>query len=401
MKSKEKYKIIIILPIICLISIIFYLNYIKRVTVSISTNIEDAVSSNLKISNASKIHIDDYILKNLDENNREEIISEEIELEYITKYQNNNEIPKGEIKVIQEGRNGIQRITKKLIYDSNGNIEKEEQISATITKSSIDKIIQIGTGNKKSNHKILVGDKLTVNANRANVMLEANNNSNKLATILKGTEVVVLEINKNWYKISADNVKGWVENTYLIYSTEKYEDKNEINKTEKNNVLSDFNFSMPLNKPSGLTLNQFKKVLSDDKDVNNIFEENAEYFYYIESQYNINGIFVAAVGIHESGWGKSNIAKNKYNLFGYGAYDSNPYNGAYSFSNYSEAIDLIARVFVKYYLNPKGTKIYDGNIATGSYYSGNTLTDVNKKYATDKNWANAVYKHMKYLYEKL
>ncbi len=62
------------------------------------------------------------------------------------------------------------------------------------------------------------------------------------------------------------------------------------------------------------------------------------------------------MGIHESAWGTSKISKNKYNLFGYGAYDSNPYNGAYTFSNYSESIDLIARVLVKYYINPKELK---------------------------------------------
>ena len=87
-------------------------------------------------------------------------------------------------------------------------------------------------------------------------------------------------------------------------------------------------------------------------------------------------------------------------MFGYGAYDSNPYNGAYTFSNYSESIDLIARVLVKYYLNPKGTQIYDGEVATGKYYNGSTLSGVNKKYATDSNWANSVYKYMKYLYNK-
>ena len=158
---------------------------------------------------------------------------------------------------------------------------------------------------------------------------------------------------------------------------------------------------MSLNKPSGLSLEQFKKVLSDSKDTNKIFENNAEYFYYIEKQYNINGIFVAAVGIHESAWGTSKIATSKMNLFGYGAYDSNPYNGAYHFSNYSECIDLIARVFVKYYLNPKGTEIYGGEKAQGTYYNGATLSGVNTKYATDKNWANGVYNHMKYLYNKL
>lgn len=160
-------------------------------------------------------------------------------------------------------------------------------------------------------------------------------------------------------------------------------------------------FDMQLNKPSGLSLEQFQKILKDSKDVNKIFEQNADYFYYVEKQYNINGVFVAAIGIHESNWGTSKIAKDKKNLFGYGAYDSNPYNGAYKFSNYSESIDLISRVLVKYYLNPRGTSIYGNEKAVGTYYSSPTLSGVNQKYASDKNWANAVYKHMQYLYGKL
>ena len=88
-------------------------------------------------------------------------------------------------------------------------------------------------------------------------------------------------------------------------------------------------------------------------------------------------------------------------MFGYGAYDSNPYNGAYQFSNYSESIDLISRVFVKYYINPKGTSIYGGETASGKYYNGATLSGINQRYATDKNWANGVYKNMQYLYNKL
>ena len=47
------------------------------------------------------------------------------------------------------------------------------------------------------------------------------------------------------------------------------------------------------------------------------------------------------------------------------------------------------------------SKIYDGNLADGCYYNGNTLTAVNKKYATDKNWANGVYYWMEYLYNNL
>lgn len=37
----------------------------------------------------------------------------------------------------------------------------------------------------------------------------------------------------------------------------------------------------------------------------------------------------------------------------------------------------------------------------GTYYKGATVSAVNISYATDKNWANGVYKWMVYLYNKL
>ena len=157
---------------------------------------------------------------------------------------------------------------------------------------------------------------------------------------------------------------------------------------------------MSLNKPSGLTLEQFEKIFkNEEKDKNCVFKDNAKYFYYIEQSYGINGVFVAAIGIHESAWGTSKIATNKMNLFGYGAYDMSAYS--YEYNGYAAGIDMIARVLVKNYLNPKGTSIYNGEVATGKYYNGNNLAGVNKKYATDINWANSVYKWMKYLYNKL
>ncbi len=247
-----------------------------------------------------------------------------------------------------------------------------------------------------------MGDTVYVTSDRASVMTEPNEEAQKIATLTKGKDVKVIAIQNSWYKISGQGVDGYIkgENTTYINPNAKYEGNINNNLENKNNIQS-LRFDMALNKPSGLSLEQFKKVLTDSKDKNNIFKNNAQYFYYIEQQYNINGLFVAAVGIHESNWGTSKIAQNKHNLFGYGAYDSNPYNGAYQFTNYSESIDLIARVFVKYYLNPKGTSIYGGEKAAGTYYNGPTLSGINKKYATDKNWANGVYKHMQYLYNKL
>ncbi|MBQ9659070.1 MAG: G5 domain-containing protein [Clostridia bacterium] len=213
-----------------------------------------------------------------------------------------------------------------------------------------------------------------------------------------GTEQIITKVtyengNPKEELVSRTITKAAFDKIVEVGTAQKVEVQNKTN-----NNLS---FDIKLNKPSGLTLEQFKKILTDDKDKNKIFEKNAEFFYYIEKQYNINGVFVAAVAIHESSWGTSSLAKNKKNLFGYGASDSDPYNNAYKFTSYSESIDLMARVFVKYYINPKGTKIYGDEKASGKYYNGSTISDVNKKYATDNAWTSGVYKNMKYLYNKL
>ena len=414
MKSKEKRKkfvrftlkniitfFLAILSILYLV--IFYNFYFARNNEVYAKEASSEISKDIKISNAKNVNIDEIIKQNTKEGEKEEYLVEEVELEYLTTYQENSSLPKGTIQVLQEGREGKQQITKKRTY-KNGELVSEEQVLTKITKAAINKIVEIGKGNFKSNYKPKLGDLLYVTSDRLSVMLEPNETSQKISTLSKNDELKILEICDNWYKISSGSTIGYVkkEGTTYINPNKTYEKEQiEENSKSKSQLISNLSFDMALNKPSGLTLEQFKKVLKDDKDKNKIFENNAKYFYYIEKQYNINGIFVAAVGIHESAWGTSKISLDKNNLFGYGAYDSNPYNGAYNFSNCSESIDLISRVFVKYYLNPQGTKIYDGEIANGKYYNGATLSGVNKKYATDKNWANGVYKHMQYLYNKL
>ena len=328
MSSKEKKKMSKIAFILATIMLLVILIYIKFISGKEIYAIDEKIinqTEKVNVSNAESINLDDIIQKNTkSKSGKEEIYEKQEELEYITKYRNNNELYQGTTQVSQEGRNGIQTITMKKIYDNDGNIVKEEQVGCVVTKSSINKIIESGT-------KVYV----------------------------------------------------------------------EPEKTKENTTGESLSRDIELNKPSGFSAEQFKKALTDSKDQNKIFQNNSEYFYYIEDEYNINGMFVAAIGIHESAWGTSRLAKNKYNLFGYGAYDSNPYNGAYTFSSYSESIDLIARVLVKYYLNPPGTKIYDGQAASGKYYNGNTISAVNKRYATDSNWGNSVYKHMQYLYGKI
>lgn len=402
--SLKKIIIFSVSIIILLYLLVIYDYSFKKDEVYASEN--SPTTNNVKISNASQIDVEEMISKNTNEMQRDEYITEENDLEYMTKYKNNENLPKGVIQVIQQGREGKQEITTKKTI-KNGEVISENQVNSKITKASVDKIVEVGTGSQTNSYKVKIGDNVTITADRVSVMTEPNENSSKVATLIKGNELRVLEIQNEWYKITGQGTTGYIksENTTCENTNsneeEKQENKTNANNTKQENKIQQLSFDIQLNKPSGLSLDQFKKVLTDSKDKNKVFQNNAEYFYYIEEQYNINGLFVAAVGIHESNWGTSKIANQKHNLFGYGAYDSNPYNGAYQFSNYSESIDLISRVFVKYYINPKGTSIYGGETASGKYYNGATLSGINKRYATDKNWANGVYKNMQYLYNKL
>lgn len=405
MKKKKQVKMQKETLLFILLSAIFVFVCLGIVFNSLKGNVSFA-SSNIgpKVYKASKIeeiNLDEKIKEKKENTQREEITVEEADLEYITKYRNNNKLPKGKMQVVQEGRVGKQEIITKKIYQGE-ELVREEELGTKVTKGAVTKIVEIGTANYTSNYTPKVGDTLFVTSDRLAIQVEPDENATKINTINQGSSVQLVEIGNGWYKIKYQTYIGWAKADCLTYFEQNVKQEEKKEEKSKTNLTASLSKDMVLNKPSGLTLEQFKKILTgDSNDKNKIFEQNAEYFYYIEQQYNINGIFVAAVGIHESAWGTSKIAQDKKNLFGYGAYDNSAYTSAYTFTNYSESIDLIARVFTKYYINPAGTKIYDNQEASGKYYNGSTLEAVNKKYATDKNWNNSVYKWMSYLYNKL
>lgn len=348
------------------------------------------------------INIDDIISKNLNESGKEKIETEVVELEYETEYQNNDKLPKGMVKVLQQGQDGKQELIIKKEYKGDEEISNE-QIGRKILTPCVNKIVEVGTAAYYDKRKIKSGDTVYSTPYTLALREENKKDADVIITVNQNSKLKIIKKSNSWYYVQYGSYYGWVEEdcvTYINKNTNNYNNNN--TKHSKAELLSKLNKNMNLMQPSGLTLEQFKKVLSNDsQDKNKVFEKNAEYFYYIEQQYGINGVFVAAIGIHESAWGTSKIATNKKNLFGYGAYDMSAYSSAYSYNGYAAGIDMIARVLVKHYLNPAGTSIYNGEVATGRYYCGRTLSAVNKKYASDKNWNNSVYKWMQYLYNKL
>lgn len=359
MKSKAVLKNTLILSIssfaIFLITALFCINIFGVQFQETSTM---PVEINLKI-NQNPINLTEILKENTSEIISQEMVLEEIDLEYTTEYRNNDSLPRGTIQVIQEGRDGKQNaiIIKKYIDEE---LISEELVSENLIKAAINRIVEIGTGSGINEYKPKIGDTVFVTSSNLSVRLEPNKDSEKVCTLKKDDEIKIAKIDGEYLYIISKEQNGYVPadcitniNPNISYTNTKEEKQG----SSKSVLLAKLSFDMNVGKPSGFSLQQFKKVLENQSgDKNNVFKENSEYFYYAEKQYGVNGIFLAAVGIHESGFGTSAISLNKKNLFGYGAFDSNPYGGAYSFNTYSEGIDLLARVFMKYYLNPNRYK---------------------------------------------
>ena len=356
-----------------------------------------------KQDDSKKMNLQEIAVSNENDVITEKIVQQEIDLEFTTQYRENDSLANGKMQTLQEGQEGKQNAVIKQIY-KNGELISEEKITTDITKASIDKIVEVGKAPYSSNYVPIVGDTLKATSNTVAIRTNPSENAEKIVTINKGENVTLVKDVGDWYYVKYDSHEGYAMKNSLTYVNPNGTgdgDENNIQYT-KEQLTQNLGFSMLMNRRSNLTLEQFKKVFANDpNDKNKVFENNAEYFYYAEQQYNINGLFVAAIGIHESGWGTSKISLDKKNLFGFQAYDRSPYASASSFDGYANGIDLVSRVLVKYYLNPKGTPIYNGETALGTYYKGSTISAVNQSYATDKNWANAVYKWMMYLYNKL
>ena len=310
--------------------------------------------------NENPINLDEILKENISEEIVQEMVIEEIDLEYNTEYRNNNSLSKGTIQVVQEGRDGKQNavIIKKYKEDE---LVSEELVSENLIKASVNRIVEIGTGSRSNNYIPKEGDVVFVTSNLLGVRIAPDKDSDKVCTLKKDDEVKISKISGDYVYILSDEHNGYVPiNCITNINPKKSLEENDTNSSSnysKSSLLANLSFDMNVGKQSGFSLEQFKKVLENHaEDKNNVFKENAEYFYYAEKQYGINGIFLAAVAIHESGFGTSAISMNKKNLFGYGAVDSNPYGGAYIFNTYAEGIDMLARVFVKYYLNPKRHK---------------------------------------------
>lgn len=349
-------------------------------------------------NNENAIELENILMENVSVLKSKEYAEEVRPIEFETKYNDNPNLPEGEEVVVQEGIDGTQQVIVIKSYENN-ELVSENVLSTMPLGDSTPQIVDRGISKFLAENQVHLDDKMYL-TKEVELKKKADASSEDVCKILESLDIILLElVGEDWCKINYDGLEGYVECQNLTSSqvTPEIVEANRVQRIKM--TLSE---SMPLNESTDLTLEDYQKMLSGNaSDKKHILEENAEVFYNMDKTYHMNGVFLASMAIHESAWGTSTIANDKKNLFGYGAYDSSPYQSSFSFDTYAEGIELVAKALVKYYLNAEGTPIYEGELAKGSYYTEPTVASVNTRYASDQNWHNKVYSYMEYLYDRL
>lgn len=135
---------------------------------------------------------------------------------------------------------------------------------------------------------------------------------------------------------------------------------------------------------SNISIEEYQKMLE-----NTALYEIAESLYNAEQKFGVNGLYLMGLACLESSYGNSNFAKNRNNIFGWNAVDSNPGKASYFISK-TECVMFVAEKLSYNYLNENGC-----------YFEGYTAKDIDKHYCTDKQHANKIIKIIEKLEKKL
>lgn len=117
--------------------------------------------------------------------------------------------------------------------------------------------------------------------------------------------------------------------------------------------------------------------LTESQLANGLYYNLKQYawaFLEAEKEYNINAVFLSAVAALESGWGRSTLAINKNNFFGWRGS-----NGWASFNSPYDGIMHVAKTLRKNYLTPGG-----------SCFNGYEVEDIAICYCPGGGWAGQI-----------
>ena len=216
-----------------------------------------------------------------------------------------------------------------------------------------------------------------------------------ILVIPQGTVLTSISKKDGWHQVSYQGRTGYVSSSYLSETTKENFDTKTL--MEQNNPY----IMMDLRTSSSVTASHINQYLANNGVTaeNSVLYNSGQLFIDAANKYGVNALYLAAHAIHESGYGKSTIAKAKNNLFGFGAYDLVPFVGAVKYSTIASNIDYIAQEMKATYLNPNNWKYrgaYLGYTVKNQYGSRVDALSIgmNYYYASDSDWGLKIAKHM-------
>lgn len=192
--------------------------------------------------NDDVIDIMDILSSNISELTTKEIMTKELQMEYETKYIDNNELPKGEEKIVQTGKFGYKEQTVIKTYE-NGQIIDENIINETVTSYPVDLVIEVGTSEFLFNNKVHLGDTMYTTKD-INLYNMTNENREAVCMIYENIDVRLISEENGWAKVSVDGMEGFVRAETL---TSEALNPGIAETSRKKRILLSLNFEMPLN----------------------------------------------------------------------------------------------------------------------------------------------------------
>lgn len=184
------------------------------------------------------------------------------------------------------------------------------------------------------------------------------------------------------YSINIGVAPSFMEEGVKYYSNDGINFYKNPNLTELVGTNYNYYQFLPLRSKSDIKASTMNAYLNEKAGSGSILLNHGDDFINNQNKYGVNGTTILAMAIHESGWGKSNIAKNKNNLFGWGAYDENTSN-ATAYESVSACIEAQMADNLANYMD----------VAASVYFSmslGNKGGGFITKYASDPYWAEKI-----------
>lgn len=150
-----------------------------------------------------------------------------------------------------------------------------------------------------------------------------------------------------------------------------------VETTAKNYVVT---VDMDLRTPSNATAEDIEKMLAGTN-----LAGLGQAFVDAEKTYGVNALYMMGLAAEESGYGTSNYAVKRNNLYGWGAVDSNP-DLAKHFETKYAATQFVASKLKQNYLTEGG-----------AYHEGYSARSVDVHYCTDKKHADKIVSCINYL----